>query len=241
MPSTLIITGAGVSVESGIQPFRGKSGIWEENPMEMATFHKYSTDPYHFLSWYHNRFVSVRNAQPNEAHRILANQKLRVITQNVDGLHALAGHPSELLIEIHGNLHYKRKMNASHRSQLEPACWDDLDVSDLRKSLGKFFYIGPGGELSEKKSYRPHILLFDEYYTELYEIEKARQWMLEAETILFMGTSNAVGITSMALELALDHGKEVVVVDPNPAPSFRYPGVRFYNTTATEFCRENWL
>jgi NAD-dependent deacetylase len=73
MENIVVITGAGISVESGIQPFRGKSGIWEENPMEMATYNKFSTDPGHFLEWYYNRFASCKDAQPNAAHEILAN------------------------------------------------------------------------------------------------------------------------------------------------------------------------
>jgi NAD-dependent deacetylase len=206
----------------------------------MATFHKYNTDPYHFLSWYYNRFVSVRNALPNAAHQIIAREKIRVITQNVDGLHVLAGHPKSHLVEIHGNLHYKRKVNALNRAELVPALWDEIDTIDLKNSLGKFFNIGSKGEISNTTSYRPHILLFDEYYTELYEMEKARQWMQEAEIVIFMGTSNAVGITSMALDLALDQGKEVIVVDPNPAPSFKYPGVQLRPITATAFCMERW-
>ena len=108
MENIVVITGAGVSVESGIQPFRGKSGIWEENPMEMATYHKFSTDPGHFLEWYYNRFASCKDALPNAAHEILASKNIKVITQNIDNLHIKANHPVESLVEIHGNINYKR-------------------------------------------------------------------------------------------------------------------------------------
>ena len=64
------------------------------------------------------------------------------------------------------------------------------------------------------------------------------KWVLESDTIIFMGTSNSVGITEGILGVGLDKRKEVIVVDPNPAESFRLPGVQIYETTASQFCRE---
>lgn len=230
--STLIITGAGISVASGIQPFRGPSGVWEENPMEMATFRKFQTEPLTFLKWYYKRFVSCRHAEPNLAHTILAEKGIRVITQNVDNLHVKAHHPSDALIEIHGNILWKRKWDATSRSELLPAAWDQVNPAREEESLTKIFNLTP----SLQEAYRPHILLFDEYYTELYEIEKAMQWVSEANKIIFMGTSNAVGITSMVLEQGLEERKDILVVDPNPAPSFLYHDVEIIKKTAIDFC-----
>jgi NAD-dependent deacetylase len=85
------------------------------------------------------------------------------------------------------------------------------------------------------------VLLFDEYYSELYETEKAMQWVLEADTIIFIGTSNSVGITEGILKTSLDKGKKIIVVDPNPAASFRTNGVQIIESTAIEFCREYFL
>ena len=99
----VVITGAGISVESGIKPFRGTNGIWNENPTSMATYAKFTEDPAHFLSWYYERFVSCKDALPNATHEILAKQNIRVITQNVDNLHKKARHPQDSLIEIHGH------------------------------------------------------------------------------------------------------------------------------------------
>ena len=236
MNNIVVITGAGISVESGIQPFRGANGIWEENPMEMATYHKYSSDPAHFLSWYYKRFVSCKNALPNTTHERLAAQNVRVITQNIDNLHLKAHHDHQSLIEIHGNLNYKRKVNAEHIGDLELANWDKIDESNLEASLFEFFKIEKGGVIDEYKSYRPHVLLFDEFYTELYQYEKAITWLLEAETIIFMGTSNSVGFTSGALQMGVSNGKQVIVVDPNPSPSFMHPKVEIYKELASTFC-----
>ena len=236
MNNIVVITGAGISVESGIQPFRGPKGIWEENPMEMATYHKYSTDPAHFLTWYYNRFISCKDALPNSTHEKLAAQNIRVITQNIDNLHVKANHAGEHLIEIHGNLNFKRRIGAAYLHELELANWDHIDETNLEASLFDFFKIDKGGVINEKFSYRPHVLLFDEFYTELYQYEKAISWLLEAETIIFMGTSNSVGFTSGALQMGVSNGKQVIVVDPNPSPSFMHPKVEIYKEQASAFC-----
>ncbi len=60
MQNTVVITGAGISVESGIQPFRGKNGLWNENPTEMATYRNFRTNTSAFLQWYYHRFVSCK-------------------------------------------------------------------------------------------------------------------------------------------------------------------------------------
>ena len=99
------------------------------------------------------------------------------------------------------------------------------------------FVITEGGKINKKKSYRPHILLFDEMYNELYEYEKAIKWILEADTIIFMGTSNSVGFTSGALQIGVSKNKKVIVVDPNPSLSFIHPNVDLIKMTATEFCK----
>ncbi len=238
MKNIVVITGAGVSVESGIQPFRGPKGVWEENPMEMATYHKYSTDPGHFLSWYYHRFISCMDALPNDAHKILANNNVKVITQNIDNLHMKAGHQNESLIEIHGNINYKRKINAEHLNQLEHANWQNVHPERLEHDLYNLFSIGKEGQIIENQSYRPHVLLFDEYYTELYQYEKAIRWLLEAHAIIFMGTSNSVGFTSGALQIGVSKNKKVIVVDPNPSPSFNHPVVEIIQATASEFCNQ---
>ncbi len=232
----VVITGAGISVDSGIKPFRGKDGIWKENPLEMATFKKFMTEPEVFLAWYYQRFIICRNAEPNKVHHLIAEKGFRVITQNVDNLHLNAKHPSHRLVEIHGNITQKRKIQATDRSELEFADWESVDEENLTSSLFEKFHIGAGGAIDMEESYRPHILLFDEYYSDLYEYHKALQWVDEANTILFMGTSNSVGITEGILNMAVNAGKRVVVVDPNPSTSFMQHGVEVNRMTAREYC-----
>ena len=233
--TTVVVTGAGISVDSGIRPFRGKDGIWEENPMEMATFRKFMSDPAHFLSWYYQRFVSCRNAVPNEVHEVLSDKGFRVITQNVDDLHQKANHPADRLIEIHGNIRFKRPVQAMYRDELRHADWESIDEDKLVPSLFDLFRIHRDGEVDIESSLRPHILLFDEYYTELYEYEKAITWVEAAETIIFAGTSNSVGITEGILSMSVRAAKRIIVVDPNPSNSFRRNGVELVEKNAKAY------
>jgi NAD-dependent deacetylase len=218
----------------------------------MASYEKFCEDPAHFLSWYYHRFVSCRDALPNATHEILAANQIRVISQNVDNLHLKAGHDHKRLIEIHGNINYKRKIPVTHREDLVFANWDAVNglaehsdssikpnLNDpLVQGLFKLFHISKNGKIDFEESYRPHILLFDEYYSELYESEIALDWVKEAETIIFMGTSNSVGITNMVLESAMRRGKNILVVDPNPAASFRFPGIEIIESSAMDFCSQ---
>ena len=238
MKNTVVITGAGVSVESGIQPFRGKNGLWNENPTEMATYRNYRMNTGSFLQWYFHRFVSCKDALPNKAHEILAKSNVKVITQNIDNLHIKAKHSMDSLIEIHGNINYKRKIHAQYRNELEWANWDAVNENNLEQELFALFHIHSNGSIDENKSERPHILLFDEYYTEMYQYNKALHWLDEADTIIFMGTSNSVGFTYGALHEGLNAHKKIMVVDPNPAPSFYQPGVEIIQSTATAFCEQ---
>lgn len=236
MNNLVVITGAGISVESGIQPFRGKNGVWEENPQEMATYRMFKQDPERFLSWYYHRFVSCKDALPNTTHEILAAKNIKVITQNVDSLHKKANHNIDSLIEIHGNIHYKRKIDAESIEELVIADWDAINENNVEQEVLSLFNIQPNGDIKDD-SYRPHILLFDEYYTELFKYSKALKWILEADTILFMGTSNSVGFTAGALQTSLNKNKNVIVVDPNPAPSFIHPHIELHQMSSTAFCK----
>lgn len=236
MQNIVVITGAGVSVESGIQPFRGKNGLWNENPTEIATYRNFRTNTGSFLEWYFHRFVSCKDAIPNLAHEILAKNNIKVVTQNVDNLHVKAQHPTNHLIEIHGNINFKRKINAVIKEELVLANWNSVDENNLEQELFELFKMSNQGVISETNSYRPHILLFDEYYTELYQYEKALEWIEDADTLIFMGTSNSVGFTYGALQVGVNASKKIIVVDPNPAPSFNLSGVEIIKESATQFC-----
>lgn len=232
--SVLYITGAGVSAESGIPTFRGEDGYWtigSENyaPQEMATRQMYATQPIEFLKWYYTRFVAYRHHGPNDVHRWLANKNL--ITQNIDGLDGKAGNQN--YIAIHGRID---KMTLFHR-QGEPvrivdAPWDEVDESNLEGSLLELFRIETRPKLDH--SFKPFVLLFDEYYTELYRMREAEKRMMMADRIVFMGTSFSVNITSIALRYAAMTDVPVEVVDPNPV-QIPYGLVTYHPMTAADY------
>jgi len=238
--NTLYITGAGVSAESGIPTFRGEDGFWtigskNYTPMEMATRHMYTSNPIEFLSWYYQRFASYRHHGPNEVHHWLADKNL--ITQNIDGLDGKAGNKN--YIAIHGRLDqmtYFHEQGETVETIQTP--WDDVDESALTRSLLDTFKIDADSLQPElNHSFKPYVLLFDEYYTELYRISEAQQRMKEAHRMVFIGTSFSVNITQMALEAAIRFDIPVEVVDPNPV-TIPYQNCRYHKMKASEYIQK---
>lgn len=232
--STLYITGAGVSAASGIPTFRGKDGFWtvgsrHYTPQDMATRAMYCHDPAQFLSWYYHRFAIYRHHGPNDVHHWLADKNL--ITQNIDGLDGKAGNTD--YIAIHGRLD---QMTLFHHQgdPVKPvlAPWDKVDKSRTEASLLSLFRIDsqpvPG------HSFKPFVLLFDEYYTELYRINEAQQRMMDTERMVFIGTSFSVNITMMALQIAVQNNTPIEIVDPDPVRiDYRY--VQYHKMTALDY------
>ncbi|OUS26083.1 sirtuin [Gammaproteobacteria bacterium 45_16_T64] len=237
---TLYITGAGVSAESGIPTFRGEDGFWtigskNYTPQEMATRAMYENNPAEFLSWYYHRFATYRNHGPNAVHYWLADKNL--ITQNIDGLDGKAGNKN--YIAIHGRLD---QMTLYHQQgenvSLLSTPWDDIDETQLVESLFSTFNIDTTSQRPKiDASFKPYVLLFDEYYTELYRITEAQQRMRSAERIIFIGTSFSVNITQMALDIAMKKKTPIEIVDPN-AIMIPYGGVTYHRMTASEYIRK---
>lgn len=234
---TLYITGAGVSVDSGIPTFRGEDGYWtigskNYTPQEMATRAMYQNDPVQFLSWYFHRFATYRNHGPNDVHRWLANKNL--ITQNIDGLDGKAGNQD--YIAIHGRLD---QMTLFHEQgsdvEIVTAPWDDVDEENLAKSLLSIFRIdGVQKQPRLNRSYKPYVLLFDEFYTELYRITEAQSRMQAAKRMVFIGTSFSVNITAMALDATMGNQIPIEIVDPAPI-KISYANTTYHQMTAREY------
>src|SRR5438105_5385761 len=110
----LVITGAGVSAESGIPTFRGKDGYWRNlDPAKLATPIAFASDPKLVWDWYRERRRRIRNAQPNAAHEAIVrlahqSREFLLVTQNVDDLHARAGSSKEKMVQIHGDIFVTR-------------------------------------------------------------------------------------------------------------------------------------
>src|SRR5262249_37693326 len=114
MVRVLVITGAGVSAESGIPTFRGKDGYWRNlGPIKLATAEAFARDPELVWQWYRERRQRIRNAQPNAAHEAIAKLAQRadeflLVTQNVDDLHARSGLEKAQMVQIHGDIFVTR-------------------------------------------------------------------------------------------------------------------------------------
>jgi NAD-dependent protein deacetylase/lipoamidase len=106
----LVLTGAGVSAESGVPTFRGKDGYWRNfDPARLATPEAFARDPELVWEWYRERREHIRNAQPNAAHQAITKlarhaDEFLLVTQNVDDLHARAGMPAKEMVQIHGDI-----------------------------------------------------------------------------------------------------------------------------------------
>ena len=243
--SILYITGAGVSADSGIPIFRGRDGFWtigSENytPQEMATRQMYFSHPDQFLLWYFKRFASYRHIKPKSVHSWLSNKKL--LTQNIDGLDGKAGNPD--YISIHGRLD---KVTVLHEQgqgvPLIDAPWDNVaeaykdleDDEQIKTVLLDAFRISQATLKPELNvSLKPFVLLFDEYYTDLYRMSEAEEWINNARHFVFMGTSFSVNITTIALRAALSKQAKIEVVDPKPV-DLGYGGIEYHEMTAAEY------
>jgi NAD-dependent protein deacetylase/lipoamidase len=164
----LVITGAGVSAESGIPTFRGKDGYWRNlDPAKLATPEAFAQDPELVWQWYRERRRRIRNAQPNAAHRAIVKlaqhaQEFLLVTQNVDDLHARAGSPPEKMVQIHGNIFVTRcsRCEFEHeqeREQEEEAILKCPDCGALmRPGVVWFGEQLPSDEIARVENYLQH-------------------------------------------------------------------------------------
>jgi NAD-dependent deacetylase len=193
--TVVALTGAGISVPSGIPDFRSPgTGLWENvNPMEVAHIDVFRRDPQRFWHFYGHRFTTLREKRPNGAHAALAELERRgalaaVVTQNIDGLHAAAG--TRELIEVHGSI--------SHASCLE--CLRRYALEDTRARLAA----DPGGvpRCDCGHPLKPDVVLFGEFLPEA-AIDRAAELAERADLLLCVGSSLEVypvaGLPSITL------------------------------------------
>jgi NAD-dependent deacetylase len=223
----VVLTGAGISAESGIPTFRGREGYWtvgsrEYHPQEMATFAMFTQKPEEVWSWYLYRRTVCRGAQPNAGHKAvvrmeqLLGQRFLLITQNVDGLHLRAGNSLERTYQIHGNIDYARCAREC-APQLFPLP-DDLPRKGKGEALSdreRDALICPrcGGPA------RPHVLWFDECYDEEhFRFQSSLQAAATADVLLVVGTAGATNLPMQVGQMALSSGATIVDINPEPNP-----------------------
>jgi len=201
-PNLVVISGSGISAESGISTFRALGGIWEKHRIEdVASPQAWAGNPQLVLDFYNARRRALNTVEPNEAHRICARLESRfrvsVITQNVDDLHERGG--SSSVLHLHGEL---RK----GRSEADPDCVVELGTRDI--TLGE---LAPDGA-----RLRPDIVWFGESVDRM----PAAEWLVvEADVCVVVGTSLQVYPAAGLIDLVLP-GVPIFLVDPEP-PTIR--------------------
>ena len=219
----VVLTGAGMSAESGISTFRDAGGLWENYPvMEVASADGFRRNPELVHEFYNARRRDLITKQPNAAHKALADLEkdydVYVITQNVDDLHERAG--SSKVLHLHGEL---MKM----RSVSDPDYIESLDMEHLSTTPATR---GRRGDLM-----RPHIVFFQEPVP---NIGLAIEWAEEADIFVVIGTSLAVYPAASLLQYVRP-GVPIYYIDPNPAPAAERMGnVTVIKATATEGMRK---
>ncbi|MDT8323174.1 MAG: NAD-dependent deacylase [Bacteroidota bacterium] len=199
----VVLTGAGVSAESGVPTFRSAGGLWKNhNPQDLATPEAFSADPALVWSWYSWRRRTVRGVDPNPGHYALAEAatlfpRLTLITQNVDNLHQRAG--STGVLELHGNIEHCRcsRCTAPYHGDRAPPT-DEVQ------------YCACGGPL------RPGVVWFGEGLP-MDMLDAAQQAARNCDLFLSVGTSALVYPAAMLPLLARQAGAYVVEI--NTAPS----------------------
>ncbi|AWN24435.1 NAD-dependent deacylase [Deinococcus irradiatisoli] len=202
-----VLTGAGVSAESGIPTFRdAQSGHWARlRPEDLASPEAYRRDPEMVWEWYAGRYRDVTAAQPNAAHRALAELERRLaggfllVTQNVDGLHQRAG--SRQIEELHGNLTQARCETCRRRSALLPP--EQLTLPPTCPHCGSRM--------------RPDVVWFGELLPPA-ALARAEEAFAAAQVALVIGTSSLVQPAASLALLTLEHGGTVIELNPDETP-----------------------
>jgi NAD-dependent deacetylase len=193
----VILTGAGISAESGIETFRGADGLWEGHDIyEVASPEGFRANPELVLNFYNQRRKQLLTVSPNKAHENLVklenNYHVNIVTQNVDDLHERAG--STKVLHLHGEL---LKSRSSKNRDLIFECRKDILLGDLA---------------SDKSQKRPHIVWFGE---DVPMLEKAIEITMKADILVIIGTSMQVYPAASLIDYVPEN-TPIYFIDPKP-------------------------
>lgn len=198
MKHVVVLTGAGMSAESGLKTFRDANGLWEgHDVMQVASPDGFAKNPELVLEFYNQRRRQLKEVQPNDAHFSIAElentHQVTIVTQNVDDLHERAG--SRHVVHLHGELLKARSINNEH----DVFYWDkDIYLGDV---------------CSKGYQIRPHIVWFGEAVP---MIEKAIDICKTADILMIIGTSMQV-YPAASLMHYVNINTPIYYIDPNPA------------------------
>ncbi|WP_396163895.1 SIR2 family NAD-dependent protein deacylase [Flavobacterium sp.] len=216
MKKIVVLTGAGISAESGIKTFRDADGLWEGHDiMEVASPIGWKKNPKLVLDFYNKRRSQLLTVKPNKAHEILAELEehfdIQIITQNIDDLHERAG--SNKIVHLHGELLKVRSIA------------DENLVLDWKHDLNLGDFDLEGNQL------RPHIVWFGE---DVPMIEHAIEIVETADILIIIGTSLQV-YPAAGLMNYVDQNVPVYYIDPKPATIYDLPNeLKILPLTAVE-------
>ena len=222
-----VLTGAGISAESGIPTFRGPEGYWTVGsrvymPQEMATLNTFRQQPLVVWQWYLYRLGVCLHAQPNAGHFALAElerrlgDRFKLITQNIDNLHIRAGNSLERTYQIHGNINYTRCTDQctpglqllpdALKRQRTDHLLDDDEIRLLHcKHCGAWL--------------RPHVLWFDEYYDEdNFRFDSSMARANETDLLIIVGTSGATSLPNQVVLTVFSRGKTIIDINVEENP-----------------------
>jgi len=213
MKKLVVLTGAGISAESGIRTFRDSDGLWQQHAItEVASPEGWKKNPQMVLDFYNFRRKQLLAVQPNEAHQALVMLEqqylVHIVTQNVDDLHERAG--SSRVLHLHGEL---LKSRSTAHPGLVYACRDDIKLGDCCER---------GAQL------RPHIVWFGEAVPLL---ETAAALVREADGLIIIGTSLQV-YPAAGLVAYARYGIPIHYVDLNPADNYELRAIAKLRTYA---------
>ena len=216
----VVLSGAGMSAESGISTFRDANGLWEQHDiMEVASIEGWRKNPGLVLNFYNQRRQQLKTVEPNAAHHALVEleqkYEVHIVTQNVDDLHERAG--SSSIIHLHGEL---RKVRSSVHENLIYPWEEDLNFGDLCEK---------GTQL------RPHIVWFGEMVP---KITEGSRLVGACDHLIIIGTSMQVYPAAGLVDFAPSHAP-IYYVDPKPSLDTRhYPDVKIIAEKATTGVRK---
>lgn len=204
--SLVVLTGAGMSAESGVPTFRGPGGLWEGfRPEDLATPEAFDRDPEQVWRWYQWRLGKVSEASPHEGHRVLARleegprpEQFAIVTQNVDGMHQRAG--NHRVVELHGNL---------TRARCSAGCERTMDAATVDPSHC-WCPCGSG-------RWRPDVVWFGESLP-VAPMREAAGLLSTADMVWVVGTSSVVYPAAAMPGMAAERGIPVVEINPESTP-----------------------
>ena len=224
--SVVALTGAGISVPSGIPDFRSPgTGLWENvDPMAVAHIDAWREDPERFWHFYGNRFQTLAGKEPNGAHRALVELERRghldaVVTQNIDMLHRRAG--TRELVEVHGTIESSSCL----------ACAARYPLADVRERLTHDPLSVPHCDCGEPL--KPDVVLFGEWLPEA-ALERAYALAASADVLLCVGTSLEVHPIAQLPGITRANGGAVAVITQGPTPWDERAAVRLDGDVVAE-------